>query len=291
MEENKVSVIMSCYNAGKTLKRAMQSVLGNTYKNIELVLVDDCSTDDSLQIATSIANGDCKVKIIKHKENLGAGISRRDGIANSSGEYTCFCDSDDELLPNHVSNLVNASLEHDADIVTSGYTVIEGDGSREVRKTDKTFILENESKYAVLKEDVLRFLNPSLVRRKLWDKVTYSDRRYVEDSPTLIRLIWYANKRVVLPESTYLYYQNPSSLTHTCDQFKNTLFQTLCVMDTYHFFHEEVLHPELMPDKAIVYKMAEYLCALPSSENKTQYKNEIQEVKHFMIDYYEKKFE
>lgn len=290
MEKYKVSVIMSCYNAEKTLERAITSVLDNTYKNIELVLIDDCSSDSSLAIATSF--NDDRVHIIQHKENLGAGISRKDGIESSVGEYICFCDSDDVLLPNHISDLVEASLKYDADIVTSGYTIVDGDTSRdnEERKADKVYVLENESKYAILKADILRFLNPSLVRRKLWDKVTYSTRRYIEDSPTLIKLLWYANKRVVLPQSTYLYYQNAGSLTHTKDPFKDMLYQTLCVIETYNFF-SQVNHPEYAPDDLMLGKIMSFLALKPSEEHKSEYKSEIQEVKRFMNNYYEKKFE
>ncbi len=292
MEKYKVSVIMSCYNAEKTLERAMTSVLESTYENIELVLIDDCSSDSSLAIASSFKKKDNRVRIIQHKQNLGAGVSRKDGIENSVGEYICFCDSDDVLLVNHISDLVEASLKYDADIVTSGYTVVYGEINKkdEVRKADKVYVLENASKYSILKADVLRFLNPSLVRKRLWDKVTYSTRRYIEDSPTLIKLLWYANKRVVLPQSTYLYYQNEGSLTHAKDSFKDILYQTLCVIETYNFF-SQVNHPEYAPDELMLSKIMSFLATKPSEEHKLEYKDEIQEVKRFINYYYEKKFE
>lgn len=293
MEEEKVSVVMSCYNAEKTLARAIESVLNNTYKNIELMLIEDCSTDHSLEIAKKYAEKDNRVIIIQHKENQGAGVSRKDGIEQSNGEYVCFCDSDDELLPDHIKNLVEASVKHDADIVTSGYTVIDGESNKEIedRKSDELVILEGKRKYAVLKADILRFLNPSLVRRNLWDKVTYSSRRFIEDSPTLIKLLWYANKRVVLPQSTYLYYQNNGSLTHIDNVFRKILFETLCAIETYNFFTEEAGYPEFVPPMFIVVKVAGYFSVIPSEEDKKNYKNEIQEVKQFILKYYEEKFE
>lgn len=293
MEEQKVSVVMSCYNAEKTLERAMTSVLNNTYKNIELLVIEDCSTDDSLHIASKIANEDSRVKVILHKENQGAGVSRKDGIEKARGEYICFCDSDDVLLENHIKNLVDASIKYDADIVTTGFTVVDGetDKTLEDRKVDDVEILEGARKYAILKVDVLRFLNPSLVRRKLWDKVTYSTRRFIEDSPTLIKLLWFANKRVILPESTYLYYQNKGSLTHIENSFREVLYQTLCVIETYKFFTEEVGKPEMAPPIMVMSKIASYLTAIPTEENKKEFNKEIQEVKQFITKYYEEKFE
>ena len=293
MEEQKVSVIMSCYNAEKTLERAMKSVLSNTYRNIELIVVEDCSTDYSLHIATKIANEDKRVRIILHKENQGAGVSRKDGIEKAEGEYVCFCDSDDVLQKQHISNLVEASKKYDADIVTTGFTVVDGETDKTIedRKVDEVEILEGARKYAVLKTDVLRFLNPSLVRRSLWDKVTYSTRRFIEDSPTLIKLLWFANKRVILPESTYLYYQNKGSLTHIEDTFRETLYQTLCVIETYKFFTEEVGKPEMAPAIMVMSNVANYLASNPTEENKKEFSKEIQEVKQFITKYYEEKFE
>ena len=293
MEEQKVSVIMSCYNAEKTLERAMKSVLSNTYRNIELIVIEDCSTDYSLHIATKIANEDKRVRIILHKENQGAGVSRKDGIEKAEGEYVCFCDSDDVLQKQHISNLVEASKKYDADIVTTGFTVVDGETDKTIedRKVDEVEILEGARKYAVLKTDVLRFLNPSLVRRSLWDKVTYSTRRFIEDSPTLIKLLWFANKRVILPESTYLYYQNKGSLTHIENAFRETLYQTLCVLETYKFFTEEVGKSEMAPAIMVMPKIASYLATIPTEENKKEFNKEIQEVKQFITKYYEEKFE
>ncbi len=293
MEEQKVSVIMSCYNAEKTLARAIESVMNNTYKNIELMLIDDCSTDNSLNIAKEYQSKDDRIIIITHSENQGAGVSRKDGIEKCSGDYICFCDSDDEILSNHIENLVNAAIEHNADIVTSGYLVKDGetDEFMENRKTDELVILEGNNKYAVLKADILRFLNPSLVKKHLWDKVTYSSRRYIEDSPTLIKLLWYANKRVVLPQSTYIYYQNKGSLTHIENPFRKILYETLCVTETYNFFTKEVKNPQFVPTRGVVMKLAIYLEAEPSEEDKKVYKNEINEVKSFIKEYYEEKFE
>lgn len=293
MEEQKVSVVMSCYNAEKTLERAMTSVLSNTYRNIELLVIEDCSTDNSLHIASKIADKDNRVKIIQHKDNQGAGVSRKDGIEKAEGEYICFCDSDDELKENHIKNLVEASIKYDADLVTTGFCCMDGETGEllEDRKVDKVEVLEEARKYAVLKADVLRFLNPSLVRKHLWNKVPYSTRRFIEDSPTLIKLLWYANKRVVLPESTYLYYQNKGSLTHIEDTFREILYQTLCVIDSYKFFTEEVNNPAMSPAIGVMTKVAQYLASNPTERNKKEFIKEIQEVKQFITKYYEEKFE
>ena len=281
---------MSCYNSSNTIERAMMSVLNNTYKNIELVVVDDCSTDNSVDIILKIQANDNRVKLVTHNENLGAGVARKDGIENSAGDYVGFCDSDDTLLENHIELLINAAVKYDADIVTSGYTVLNND-IKEERKTDRIVILEKQAKFAVLKEDVLRFLNPSIVRKSLWSKVTYSTRRYTEDSPTLIKLLWYADRRVVLPESTYVYYQNNQSLTHTASNFKEVLFNTLCAIDTYKFFREVLTDSGFFPSNVLIARLGNFLNSVPTTQERLSYYNEIQEIKQFVNKYYEEAFE
>lgn len=287
----KVSIVMSCYNAENTIEKAIQSVLNNTYKNIELIIIDDCSTDNSLKIISK--QRDSRIKVIKHKRNLGAGVSRKDGIKVATGDYIGFCDSDDILLEKHIENLVNAAVENDADIATSGYTIIEGNTgeTKEERKADKLYILEGDNKYTKLKADILRFLNPSIVRKSLWKKVSYSTRRYVEDSPTLIKLLWYANKRVIISDSTYMYYQWKTSLTHHKSPFKTSIYEMLCYKDTYEFFAKTLNKPKYTPHNLMVIKLANYLGNLPTEEDKIQFATEIKEMKQFILEYYEKTFE
>jgi len=97
--EPKISVIIPTFNRSKTLVRAINSVLNQTYKDIEIIVVDDASTDNTFQVIESFVRSG-KVRYIKHKARQGAQAARITGIINSTGEYIAFLDSDDELLPN-----------------------------------------------------------------------------------------------------------------------------------------------------------------------------------------------
>ena len=91
----KVSVIIPVYNVEDYLKECLDSVLSQTLKDIEVICVDDCSTDDSLKILQEYANNDDRIKIIKNEKNSGQGFSRNEGIKKATGEYIGFVDSDD----------------------------------------------------------------------------------------------------------------------------------------------------------------------------------------------------
>lgn len=92
-----ISVVLPLYNREKTIERAIRSVLDQTYNNLELIIVDDCSNDKSLDIVSSI--NDARIRLIKLKKNGGACKARNRGINESKGDYIAFQDSDDEWLP------------------------------------------------------------------------------------------------------------------------------------------------------------------------------------------------
>lgn len=115
----KVSIIMPVYNAEKYLGTAIKSILRQTYKNFELILVDDGSRDSSGDICDSFAQRDARVKTI-HQENGGICAARNAGLKASTGEYIAFCDNDDEYDPVLLEKGMKAILKENADLVKYG---------------------------------------------------------------------------------------------------------------------------------------------------------------------------
>ena len=116
-----VSVIIPTYNRANLLPRSIESVLNQTYKNIELIIVDDKSTDNSLSIIKKYLKKDGRVKLIQHNKNYGGSIARNTGIKNSKGKYIAFQDSDDEWLPNKLELQIQELLENKKiDVVSCG---------------------------------------------------------------------------------------------------------------------------------------------------------------------------
>lgn len=116
----KVSVIVPVYNAEKYLNRCADSILNQNFTDLELILVDDGSSDNSGMICDEYAKKDKRVKVI-HKENGGASDARNTGLDVSSGEYITFCDSDDLILSGGIECMVNAAKEENSDLVIGGF--------------------------------------------------------------------------------------------------------------------------------------------------------------------------
>jgi len=104
MKKPLVSIMMPAYNAGKYIGRAIESVLAQTYENWELIIIDDCSTDNTYEIAASYK--DPRIRILRHEQNMGVGSSRNDALSASSGQWVAVLDADDEWLPQRLERLI-----------------------------------------------------------------------------------------------------------------------------------------------------------------------------------------
>lgn len=102
---DKISIVVAVYNAEKTLKKCVDSLLNQTYNNIEIILVNDCSNDNSLDICNEYSKANDNVKVISNERNSGVSDTRNNGIDNSTGEYICFVDSDDYVESNYIEVL------------------------------------------------------------------------------------------------------------------------------------------------------------------------------------------
>lgn len=118
--KNLVSIIVPVYNVEKYLNRCIKSLLNQTYKNIEIILVDDGSTDNSGRLCDEYKSKDSRVSVI-HKSNAGLGMARNSGIDVAMGKYLTFVDSDDYIELKAIANLVDLAQNYDAEIVTSQF--------------------------------------------------------------------------------------------------------------------------------------------------------------------------
>ena len=118
-ESVKVSVIVPIYNVEKYIGKCILSIIEQTYKNIEIILVDDGSLDDSGNIADEYATRDNRIKVI-HKANAGVSAARNSGLDAATGDFVCFSDGDDYVMPYYVEHLLKLCLTDNADVA---YTV------------------------------------------------------------------------------------------------------------------------------------------------------------------------
>ena len=124
-----VSIIMPNYNSGKYISESIESVLAQTYENWELIVVDDCSSDDSIEVIKSYS--DPRIKLIQNEKNSGAAISRNNAIAVASGEFIAFLDSDDLWTTDKLQRHLEFMVDNDKPFSCTSYSVVK-DGSDKV---------------------------------------------------------------------------------------------------------------------------------------------------------------
>lgn len=233
-----VSIVITAYNVDKYIEQSIRSAMEQTYNDLEIVVVLDKPTDRTEEIVRRIASEDSRIKIVENETNVGAGLSRRYGIAASTGDYILLLDGDDWLNPDFIEVLYKSAVETGADITSGGVVHRYSDGYYETQCCGET-VSEGYDKVVKFWGLKTVFMNNRLIKRHLFEKVIYSHRRYIEDTPVIIPMLWYANKVVYKDNCGYNYRVNDDSLTHTSNPFKEFLFKGLCWCDLIEFFNEK----------------------------------------------------
>lgn len=198
-----VSVVIPVYNVEKYLGRCLDSVLAQDYNNIELICVDDCSTDNSLSILRKYESQYANIRVLSSNENGGLGAARDLGLANVSGSYVLFIDSDDYISSDYVSTYLNA-LESDTDIVVGGYCKCIGERKIECRTRDT-------HGYAWLNPSAcVRLYKVAFLKERAID---FRGIRYYEDGVFNIRCMLEHPKCRVIDYCGYFYVINQNSIT------------------------------------------------------------------------------
>lgn len=213
-----VSIIVPVYNAEKHLRRCVESILQQTYANIELLLVDDGSTDSSGQICEEYALADSRVRAF-HKPNGGVSSARNYGLLRNRGGYLTFVDSDDWIDDRHIQNFLDNVDGYDWVMV--GMKFVDAYGCiKEVRGVEKTI-----SVHSFVEADFVCGVLPQFcwVTNKLYKtsivketNLSFMTESHIhEDRIFNLNYLQYVQSLSMFPESTYNYVENPNSLTHS----------------------------------------------------------------------------
>ena len=214
-----ISVIVPVYRVEEYLERCVKSILSQTYKNLEVILVDDGSPDQCPAICDACAEKDVRVKVI-HKENKGLSGARNAGIDAASGEYLAFVDSDDYVSPHFIEELYQLLQDTGCAIGQCRFSYVKGDGL--VEEGDSAFcIYRGESLMEQLyepEEKATCFVVAwnKLYRAELFKEtgIRYPEGRIHEDEATTYRLFHEAKKLAFLDRALYGYYtENGGSIT------------------------------------------------------------------------------
>lgn len=216
-----ISVIIPVYNVENYLEECLKSVQNQTYTNIEVLLVDDGSTDNSKQICERYCQEDSRFHLIS-QTNQGQSVARNTGVVASTGEFIAFIDSDDIILPNYLETLMQY-LTADVDIVESKFTVHKKDFFID-NFEKRTILFEGNSIEAVkaVPRHILS-VNPvtKLYRRSIVESVPYFEGVIFEDIYSGVGMLKYIRKIVKIDYVGYYYRQHQSSTMHRTFTEKN----------------------------------------------------------------------
>ena len=232
-----VSIVITAYNIEEYVEQAIRSCLSQTFQDIEVVVVEDCSSDKTKYIIKHLMKEDSRIRLVENDKNYGAGQSRRNGLDAAKGEYFLLLDGDDWIEPDFIETLYNKAIETDADVVSGGIKVIREGGAYDITSYGNT-VTEGYGKVLKFWKERIVFMNNKLIRLSLHDKVPYCTRRFVEDTPVIIPMLFFANKVVYVDNVGYNYRMQEKSLTHQASQFKWALYRALCCQDLITFFTE-----------------------------------------------------
>lgn len=244
--EQKVSVIVPIYKVEPYLKRAVASILHQTYHNLEIILVDDGSPDQCGRICDDYAKEDNRITVI-HKENGGLSDARNAGLDAAHGEYIVFVDSDDFIAEDYVETLMQCLKKYDADVAMCSYAVtasVELDesifkASRDemVEVCDRRELLNNL--YDANHKDATYFIVSwnKIYKASLWQDVRFPKGRIHEDEATTYKIYDRAQKGVYLHRPLYGYFTAPSSITR--DRFNIKRLQWMDALDDRIVYFED----------------------------------------------------
>ncbi|MDE6495861.1 MAG: glycosyltransferase [Duncaniella sp.] len=238
-----ISVIVPAYNAEKYLAECLTSILGQSYRDIEVLLINDGSTDSTLAIATDFAGRDARLKIFT-TENQGVSCARNYGISQACGDRITFVDSDDRLLPGALMSLAAIADETSADIVIGKHTDADKDSFNSSGRYKMFSPLEAIAQTLYQTGMIMPTACGILYDRFIFseDTLFVPGTRY-EDLDIFYRLFENAGKIAVIPDIVYFYRPNPESFINT---FSPSRFDALAVTERIERYMES-RHPELLP--------------------------------------------
>jgi len=278
-----ISLIIPCYNARQTLGKCLNSVLEQSYSNLEIIIIDDGSTDGTSKIYEDFQRRDKRIKIFK-QDNSGVSKARNRGVKVATGEYICFVDSDDWVEPNYCSELYHSLLEENADIAIVEASYEDANGNVVFNKPiSEEKVIDGKRALALLLEDNVIQSHPwgKLYKVSFFKNVNFPENlKCFEDYSTLFKIFDKAVKVVKSNRQLYHYIQHDDSLSHNLSPETAYHFY-LSIMDVFRFWQSttEVKNDPKIT-KNIVRKLLMVLKRILRQTSKNEMKTEKEQIRN-----------
>lgn len=281
MKEDLISIIIPVYNVEKYLNKCIDSIINQTYKNIEIILVDDGSMDNSGKICDEYARKDKRVKVI-HKENGGVSDARNFGIDNSNGQYIAFVDSDDYIANDYVEYLYKILKENKADISCCNFEYVYNDKEKKETENQKENLYvynQLESlKELLYQRNIDTSLWAKLIRKDLFDDVRFPYGEIYEDFAVFYKILLKIEKIVYSNIKKYFYIQREKSILST-NFGKKDLYMITASKEMYNTIIKQYPQLKSSLNNRIINMDFYLLRRINKKDNKQEYLNIKKDVK------------
>ena len=218
IENPKVSIIVPTYNNAEFLEKCLFSLIKQTLKEIEIIIVNDASTDNTSSILNWFSTYDKRIKVLNHNKNRKQGVARNNGTSIAIGEYIGFVDSDDWVDLDYFEKLYNAAKKYDSDIaLATNVRVGNGKTKKRLNITEEKFVTTLQDKIDIVNQAKNPCPTNKIYRKEMLEdnNITWPEGVYCEDKLFTIEAIYYSNGVVSIPDCYYYYYRNPNSTVNS----------------------------------------------------------------------------
>lgn len=224
MNNDLISVIIPAYNNEIYISRCIESVLGQTYRNIEIIVINDCSTDNTGDIIQRYLTKDNRIAYYHNENNIGVGYTRNKGIELAKGKYIYFLDSDDYIETTAISDLYNGIKEGDSFCCTTlGFKEINGKRKSHIRLIEELELLQSPSV-------CLRLFNKNIIDKS---NIRFSNLKIGEDLEFVFKLLLFNDQVSYIDKAIYTYVIHSDSLIHKSFEHRLDVLKAVASIEKY----------------------------------------------------------
>ena len=250
IEDKLISVIVPCYNVEQYIEKCLNCLLNQTYKNIQIIAIDDCSTDNTYEILEKFKKENPpKIEVYKNQSNCGLACTRNKGIDYAKSDFLGFIDPDDFVDYNYYEELIKALNSNDADIAVTDLVLADENGN-EISDIQRGCInKENVTKLNVIDNGLAASACNKLFKKKIIEKYKFLEGKINEDVAAVIPAIMHSDKLAYTDKTKYYYVQRGSSIQNSSFSEKRfQMFDAICTcmerikdVEDYEIYRQTIL--------------------------------------------------
>lgn len=277
-----ITVVVPCYNVEKYVEKCLDSIMKQTYKNLEIILVEDCSTDNTYNVIKNYSKKDKRIKLIKNEKNSGLSFSRNAGIKAATGKYISFIDSDDYITENFYEDLLEAMKKNKAEVAMCDIKVVYEDTS--YTQVAPCFSNDEFNVVNVVNSGLAASACNKLFDKKLISKYLFEVGKVNEDIAVVIPAIVNAKNIAYARDAYYHYIQHKGSIQNS--RFSDKRFDIFYgVNTTLERIKDSKKYEELKEDLVFNQLITLFLFVIPKEKDKKRRKEILKKYNELVKEY------